>query len=380
MLVAAVLRPQHGKHRQLEVVRGAAEELADLCELPVGETERAVEGLLCDCAQGASLAALRGRLSAEVVSREGRPGSYKRGMTRRDIAMIAALSLIWGASFMFIRVADRAFDAFALVWLRVLLGCFVLVPVALISRRSSAIREARAAWWALIVLGAINTAGPFLLFAWAETRITSSLAGILQATAPIFTFVLGIKLGAERVEGRRLAGVLLGLAGVVLLVGSPGSSGGLTAALAVVLAAFGYACGAMFTSRVLAGTDPLVIGAGSCLAAMLMTAPAGIAQLPASVPGWKETASVLTLGLAGTGVAYIVLFALIRSAGASRTILVTYMIPGVAVLYGVLLLGESLTTAFVLGLALILAGVVLAGKRSPVSTGARAPEPAPGVD
>jgi drug/metabolite transporter (DMT)-like permease len=301
-------------------------------------------------------------------------------MSRRDVTMIAALSLIWGASFMFIRVADRGFDPFALVWLRVLLGCAVLVPVALVTRRGSAIREARAAWWALIVLGAINTAGPFLLFAWAETRITSSLAAILQAAAPIFTFLLGIKLGAERVEGPRLAGVLLGLAGVVLLVGSPGNTGGLTAALAVVLAAFGYACGATFTSRVLAGTDPLVIGAGSCLAAMLMTAPAGIAELPASVPGWKETASLLALGLAGTGVAYIVLFALIRSAGASRAILVTYTIPGVAVLYGVLLLGEPLTAAIVLGLALILAGVFLAGKRSPVATGARVPEPAPGVE
>jgi drug/metabolite transporter (DMT)-like permease len=282
-------------------------------------------------------------------------------MTRRDLAMLAALSLIWGASFMFIRVADRQFEPFALVFLRVLLGCAILVPVALAAGGRRMLRQARAVWPALLFLGAVNTAIPFLLFAWSETRITSSLAAILQAAAPIFTVLLMARFGHERIGGVRLGGVLLGLVGVGLLVGSPGG-GGLLAALAVVLAAFGYACGGAFTSLKLSGVDPLVIGAGTCVVATLLSAPLGIAQLPASVPGWKETGSVLVLGLVGTGIAYIFMFALIRSAGASRAILVTYTIPGVAVLYGWLLLGEQLRAVSLVGLALILGGVALAGR------------------
>src|SRR5215813_6016771 len=108
-------------------------------------------------------------------------------MTRRDAVLLAALTLIWGASFMFIRVADREIDPWALVFFRVLLGAAVLVPAALVAGRGRVFGQARAAWWALIVVGAVNTAVPFLLFSWAETRITSSLAAILQAAAPIFT-------------------------------------------------------------------------------------------------------------------------------------------------------------------------------------------------
>ena len=282
-------------------------------------------------------------------------------MSRRDIWNITALSLIWGASFMFIRVADRQFDPWTLVWLRVLLGCVVLVPVALMSGGRGAVAQARAAWKKLFVLGAVNTAAPFMLFAWAETRIDSSLAAILQAAAPIFTLVLGARFAHERVGGAKLGGVLLGLAGVALLVGSPGG-GGLLAPLAVVLAAFCYAVGATFTSLKLRGTDPLVLGAGSCVVATLLTAPLGVAHLPGTTPGWKELASVAVLGLVGTGIAYMILFALLRSAGPSRAILVTYTIPGVAVLYGVLLLGEPLRAVSVVGLALILAGVALAGR------------------
>jgi drug/metabolite transporter (DMT)-like permease len=108
------------------------------------------------------------------------------------------------------------------------------------------------------------------------------------------------------------------------------------------------------------------MGAGSCFFAMLLTAPLGVAHFPSAVPGWKEIASVAVLGLVGTGVAYMILFALLRSAGPSRAILVTYTIPGVAVLYGVLLLGESLRAVSVVGLVLILAGVALAGRSQKV--------------
>ena len=228
-------------------------------------------------------------------------------MSRRDTTMIIALSLIWGASFMFIRVADRQFDPAALVWFRVLLGCVVLVPVALIATGRAGLKQARSAWVAILLVGLINTATPFMLFAWAETRIDSSLTAILQAAVPIFTVVIAVKFANERVSGIRWAGILIGFAGVALLVGSPGKGGAL-ASLAVVAAALCYAVGATLSSRLLRGTEPLVIAAGATVAATILVTPFGATRLPSSVPGWKECGSVIVLGLLGTGVAYILLF------------------------------------------------------------------------
>ncbi len=288
-------------------------------------------------------------------------------MNRREAAMIVALSLIWGASFMFIKVADRQFDPAALVFFRLLLACFVMVPVAFGVLGRELLVQARLVWGRLIMLGLVNTAIHFLLISWAETRIDSGLAAILQAAAPIFSAIIVIRFGHERVTGYRLAGVLIGFAGVALLVGSPGK-GGLLAALAVVLAALAYACGATLGSHALVGTPPLVVGAVSTTAAMIATAPLGLARLPSALPGWKENASIVVLGIVGTGIAYIILFALLRTAGPSRTILITYLIPGVAVLYGVLLLGEVVRAVSLGGLALVLAGVALASRSGRTAT------------
>jgi drug/metabolite transporter (DMT)-like permease len=296
-------------------------------------------------------------------------------MTRRDASMIAALSLIWGASFMFIRVADRELDPVALVWLRLLLACTVLVPAAFMVEGRDALTQARGAWKLIVVLGLINTAIPFLLISWSETRIDSGLAAILQAAVPIFTAMLAVRFGAERVTGWRLVGVLVGMVGVALLIGSPGAGAGLLAPLAVVVAALAYASGATFASHMLVGLRPLVVAAGSTVAATLLVTPFGVATLPGSVPGWKTWGSVVVLGLLGTGVAYIILFALIQSVGPSRTVLITYLIPGVALAYGIALLGEPARAISFVGLALILVGVALAGRRPPAV--AREPVPAP---
>jgi drug/metabolite transporter (DMT)-like permease len=296
-------------------------------------------------------------------------------MSRRDVSMLIALSLIWGASFMFIRVADRQFNPSALVFFRVLLGAAVLVPVAFGSLGRRVLAEVRAAWLPIVAVGLVNTAIPFLLFAWAETRIDSSEAAILQAALPIFTVLLAVRFLHERVSGSRWLGILLGFGGVALLVGSPGQ-GGTLAALAVVFAAFCYAVGSTLTSLFLRGTEPLVIAAGSTVVATVAVAPFGLAHLPQSTPGWKEWGSVLTLGIVGTGLAYMLLFALIRSAGPSRTSLVTYLIPGIAVVYGAVLLNEPLRTISLGGLVLILAGTALAARGRASS---RASVPAPAV-
>jgi drug/metabolite transporter (DMT)-like permease len=284
-------------------------------------------------------------------------------VTRRHILLLVALSLIWGASFMFIKVAVRELDPFALAWLRLALAAVVLVPVALVVIGRRGLDEGRSALGRLTLLGLVNSAIPFFLIAWAETSIDSGLTAILQAAAPIFTVLISVRLGAERVTGFRLAGVLCGFAGVALLVGIDGR-GSLLASLAVVAAAFGYAFGGVFTSRSLAQTDPLVIGAGSLAMAAVLSTPLGVTHLPADVPGWKTIASVIVLGVAGTAVAYVLYFALLRGTGPSRAILTTYLVPAVAVVYGVVLLDEPLTAAAVGGLGLILGGVALAGRRS----------------
>jgi drug/metabolite transporter (DMT)-like permease len=284
-------------------------------------------------------------------------------MNRKHALMLGALSLIWGSSFMFIKVAVRELDPLTLVRLRVLLAASVLIPFAHVVVGRPAIGAARAAAGRLVVLGVLNSAIPFALISWAETRIDSGLAAILQAAAPLFTVMIATRIGHERVARGRLAGFLVGFVGVALLVGAH-TAGGLTPALAVILAAFAYSAAGIFASRRLRDTQPLVVAAGSMLGATILMAPLGLATLPSSVPGWKEIASVVVLGIVGTGVAYVLYFELIREAGASRSILVTYLVPPIALAYGVLLLGEPLQTAAVAGLVLILGGVALAGRRS----------------
>jgi drug/metabolite transporter (DMT)-like permease len=288
-------------------------------------------------------------------------------LTRRYAFMLVVLAAIWGASFMFIKVAVRDLEPITLVWLRITLAAAVLVPVALavLGRRAAA--EARAAAGRLTVMGVANSALPFTLLAWAETRIDSGLAAILQAAAPLFTAVISTRFGDDRVTGSRLAGVVVGFFGVALLLGAPGG-GDPVAALAVVATALCYAASGVFAANKLRDTHPLVVGAGSLAIAAVLTAPFGLATLPGALPGWKETASVLALGLIGTGVAYMLFFEILRGAGASRSILVTYLVPLAAVLYGVVLLGEEVEPAAIVGLGLILGGVALGARRSRVAS------------
>lgn len=279
-------------------------------------------------------------------------------MSRRHAVMLIVLALIWGASFMFIKVAVREVAPLALVWFRILLATAVLVPVAFATLGRRAAAEFRREWRPLVVMAVVNSAVPFALLAWSETRLDSGLAAILQAAAPLFTALISLRFGSDRVTGSRLVGVLVGFVGVALLVGAH-SGGDLLAALAIVLTALCYSSAGVYGAHRLRDAEPLVVGAGSMLIASLVAAPFGLATLPAVVPGWRETGSVLALGLVGTGVAYMLFFAILRGAGAARAILVTYLVPSFALLYGVILLHEPLRVAAVAGLALILGGVAL---------------------
>jgi len=283
-------------------------------------------------------------------------------VTRRYGFMLLVLAAIWGASFIFIKVAVRELEPVALVWLRLLLAAIVLVPAALLTVGRDAVTQFRAAFGRLAVMGMVNSALPFLLLAWAETKLDAGLAAILQAAAPLFTAVISLRFGTDRVTGARLAGVVLGFVGVALLVGAH-TGGDLFAALAVVGTALCYSAAGVYGAHKLRDTHPFVVGAGSMVIALVLVAPFGLAALPAHMIGAKELGSVLVLGLVCTGVAYMLFFAMLRGAGASRSILVTYLVPGTALVYAVVLLGEQVRVTAVLGLALILGGVALGARR-----------------
>ena len=280
-------------------------------------------------------------------------------MTRRHLTMLLALAALWGASFMFIKIGDRELDPLTLVGFRMALGALTLVPIvaATVGVRR-ALRELRAAAGPLVVIGLVNSAIPIYSISWAETRIDSGLTAILQASAPLFTALLAVRFDRdERVRGSRLGGLFVGFVGVALLVGAQ-PRGQVLAGLAVVFSALCYAAAALYARRV-REVSPLVTALGALTVASLATLPPGLFRLPDHVTGWKVTASVLTLGIAGTGLAYILYYGLLAGAGASRSILITYLVPMFALVYGAVLLGEPVTVAAVAGLALVLGGVAL---------------------
>jgi drug/metabolite transporter (DMT)-like permease len=284
-------------------------------------------------------------------------------MERRYAAMLVVLALIWGASFMFIKVAVRAFDPATLIAGRIGLAAVTLafvVPARVGGRRTLA--ELRRFALPLVVVALTNTAAPFWLLSWGETRIDSGLAAILQAAVPIFMVVFAFGFfPAERVTGLRLAGVLVGFVGVALLVGAQ-PSGQILGALAVVGMATCYAIGGLLAGRYLREASPTVVSFGTCAIAALVSLGPGIARAPADVPGWKPIASIVVLGVFGTAAAYLLYFAIVNGAGAARAGLVTYLVPPIAVAYGAVFLDERIGAAALAAFALILGGVALAAR------------------
>ena len=281
-------------------------------------------------------------------------------MSRRHLLMLLALASLWGASFMFIKIGVRELDPATLICLRLGIGAITIAPLMLvrIGVRESA-QELRA--WAvpLVFTGIVNSAIPIVSIAWAEKRLDSGLTAVIQAAAPLFTALLALAfVRSERVSGIRLVGLLAGFGGVALLVGAQ-PTGDLTAALAVVFSALCYAVAALYVARRMAGVPPLVSAVGALTAGTIALLPLALTHLPAHFPSWEVTGAVLALAIGGTGVAYLLYYALLAGAGASKSILVTYLVPALALGYGAVFLGESVTGAAVAGLALVLGGVAL---------------------
>lgn len=279
-------------------------------------------------------------------------------MSRRDLGLLLALSAIWGASFLFIKLGVDELEPAVVVLGRVVVGLLVLLPLVALRGGVGALRRHLGP---IVVLAALNNVVPFWLLGFAETRIDSGLSGVIQAAAPIFTVLLAWWIDrSQRVRGRRLAGVAVGFLGVVLLVGVQ-EGGELVGALAVIGTALCYAASVLYAGRtVVLSLPPLQVSFGQLAASVLLVAPFGIAQAPAEPPSAEAIAAVVALGALGSGLAYILYFTLIARAGASRAILVTYLVPAFALVYGAVFLDEEITASALAGLTLILGGTALA--------------------
>ena len=283
-------------------------------------------------------------------------------MDRRSWIMFLALAAFWGASYLFIELGLEDLSPAMIVFLRAALAALVLLPLAL---RRNAFAGMREGVGVLALLALLQVAGPFLLISFGQEHIASSLAGILVASAPTFTALLAVRFDhEERSHGLALAGVLVGMAGVGLLLGvdTGGGATALAGGLMVLLASLGYAAGGLLLKRHMGGRQPIGLVTVTMTLSALMTLPAAAATAPSSLPGVEAIAAVATLGVVGTGISFVLYFELIAKIGPGRTSVVAYVAPGFSVVYGVTLLDESFTAATAAGIALILTGSWLAAE------------------
>ncbi len=278
-------------------------------------------------------------------------------MSRSNAALLVVLSAIWGSSFLFIKLGVDELEPTVVALGRLFVGAAILLPIAATRGGLGLLRPHLRT---VATLGLLNNALPFWLFGFAETRISSGLAAVIQAAAPIFTVLLAIRLDpTQRATGTRLAGIAVGFVGVALLVGAQ-TGGPVVGAIAVLAASLCYAASALFAGKRARTIPPLHLAAGQLGCGLLLMAPFGLLQLPDEAPPAKAVLAIVALGALGSALAYVLYFALIARAGASRAILVTYLVPAFALVYGAVFLDEKVTASAVAGLVLILAGTTLA--------------------
>ena len=273
---------------------------------------------------------------------------------------LVALAAIWGASFLFMRVAARDFGAIALVEVRLTLGALILLPFLWQARD----RFTASHLWRLAGIAVINSALPFILFAWAAQRAPAGIGAITNALAVVFTSVVAAMFFGERINSRQAVGLFTGFVGVVVL--ASGKIGGETvwpAALAGTFAALLYGFGGNLLRRQLGGLPPSAVAAATLVSASVLLAPFAFMTWPqAPIPAVSWICGI-GLGVLCTGIAYVLFYRLIARIGAPRAATVTYLIPLFGVLWAWLLLGEPLTLSMAVAGALILGGVGLSQQK-----------------
>lgn len=280
------------------------------------------------------------------------------------------MCVIWGVPYLLIRVAVRELAPSVLVFSRTATATLLLLPVAALRRE---LRVLVPYWLPVLLFAVIEIAVPWLLLSRAEQHLSSSLSALLIASVPLISAVMVLFTGhEERLGGRRLAGLLIGLVGVAAIVGLDVGGSSVVALLEIAGVAVSYALGPIILSRYLSELPSLGVIAASLALCAIGYAPFAVTSLPSSVPSGRVLASVAALAVLCTGFAFIVFFALVAEVGPVRSTVITYINPAVAALLGVLILNERFTAGMGVGFVLVLAGSVLATRRT-VGAGAEAP-------
>jgi drug/metabolite transporter (DMT)-like permease len=284
----------------------------------------------------------------------------------KDYGVLGLLALIWGASFLFIKIAVEDVSPATVVFGR--LAFSVATLLVILAARPQLGAGWRRYWRLGFAIGIVNNVLPFLLISWGETRIASGVASILNATTPLFTVMLAhfwAGPGGEALSWRRGGGVLIGFLGVGVLVGPEtlqiggGGMSQIFGELAVLIAAAAYGVGALMSKRY-SGSAPLVGPFTMQITALLVMAPVALLWSPPTrLPSLAALGSIAELGILGTALAYLLFFRLINSVGPTRTALVTYLLPCTALLWGALFLGEQVSWNALAGLVLVLLGTML---------------------
>jgi drug/metabolite transporter (DMT)-like permease len=276
------------------------------------------------------------------------------------------LGFIWGSSYLFIKLAVDDFGTFTLVALRLFVGAILLWTVVGFSRQT--LPRDRRVYGHLMVMAVINITIPFLLITWAEQSVESSLAAILTSPVPLFAIVLSaFFLPDEPMRVNGLLGLIVGFIGVIIVV-SPGLTGAgssLTGEIALLGAAVSYACGAVYVRRNVRGLPPLIPAVFQVTFALIITGTIALLfEHPwTATPDLEAIFSILWLGILGSGVAYLLVFRLFASWGATRTTLVAYLLPVVGIVLGYLVLAEPVDGRLIVGTALVISGVALVNSR-----------------
>ncbi|MGD9560919.1 MAG: DMT family transporter [Pyrinomonadaceae bacterium] len=279
-----------------------------------------------------------------------------------DYLALISLAALWGGSFLFMRVAAPEFGPAALMAGRVLIASVLLLPLLLVKGGGSGIHALRKRKHELFVLGVMNSALPFLLFAYAALSLTAGFSSILNATSPLWGALIAWLWMKNNPNAQAVTGLCIGFFGVVILVASRESFAAVGATLGVgacLLASCCYGISATYTKRFLAEVDSLTLAAGTQLASVIVLVPIALILFPSTYPSLAAWIALLALGIACTAIAYLLYFRLIRNLGATGALTVTYLVPIFGMTWGVIFLQEEITYTMVVGTAVVFVGVGL---------------------
>lgn len=285
-------------------------------------------------------------------------------MRLSDVVELLLLAALWGGSFLFMRLAAPVIGPVWLIELRVLLAGLALLPLLcqMLLAQRSAWSEVRKKLGALFVVGCLNSALPFLLLAFASVSLPAGYTSILNATTPLFGMVVAAIWWQEKLTVPRLFGLMLGFAGVVVLIGLQRFAMTplvVAAMLAGLGAAVFYAIAAPYAKQQLSGTSPIIIATVSQLSAAVAIMPLLPFTAPSAIPELNIVLAIIALALFSTSLAYLLYFRLIQNVGSTKALTVTYLVPVFAMIWGSLVLGEAITIPMILGCGLILIGTAI---------------------